>query len=192
MGSSFAGFSSIVFDSGASWQLGGAAADFDNGQIITGFSAGDSLLLENVTASLEAYAGGALILTGVSDPSETYTLNIAGNIAGNFAASDFTVTDVAGGTVITLCFYPGTRIATPQGEVAVEALKAGDLVTTENGAKPVRWIGQSHVVTRFANKLRSLPVRIAQGALGDRLPGPSKDRVSPLALGCADKVGSDR
>lgn len=68
------------------------------------------------------------------------------------------------------CFYPGTRIATPDGETQVEDLRAGDLVLTAEGEKPVRWIGQSHVSRHFADPLRTLPVRIAEGALGGGLP----------------------
>jgi hypothetical protein len=78
--------------------------------------------------------------------------------------------DGAGGTALTLCFYPGTRIATPGGEVAVEALRPGDLVVTANGARPVRWVGRNPVCTRFADPLRVLPVRIRAGALGGGLP----------------------
>lgn len=69
-----------------------------------------------------------------------------------------------------MCFYPGTAIATPAGDVAVEDLRAGDLVLTANGPLPLRWIGQSHVARRFADPLRSLPIRIRQSALGEGLP----------------------
>jgi hypothetical protein len=74
-------------------------------------------------------------------------------------------------TSFTLCFYPGTLIATPAGQVAVETLAAGDLVlTTEGEAKPIRWIGLQTVTTFFADPLTKLPVRIKTGALGDNLP----------------------
>ena len=69
-----------------------------------------------------------------------------------------------------MCFYPGTRIATPEGEVAVENLRAGDVVRTARGPQPVRWIGHSHVHRRFADPLRLLPIHIKAGALGDGLP----------------------
>lgn len=70
-----------------------------------------------------------------------------------------------------LCFMKGTRIATPDGEVAVETLKIGDLVLTAEGkAMPVRWIGRQTVSTIFADPLRVLPIRITAGALGENLP----------------------
>jgi hypothetical protein len=72
----------------------------------------------------------------------------------------------------TACYAPGTRITTPAGEVAVEDLQIGDMVTTTSGiARPVKWIGRRHysaaAVAEFAN-LR--PVLIRQEALAPGLP----------------------
>lgn len=73
--------------------------------------------------------------------------------------------------VIPVCFFPGTMIATPEGEVAVETLKAGDLVLTADGrTAPIRWMGRQTVSTRFADPMRALPIRIRAGALADNLP----------------------
>ncbi|MEJ6391973.1 Hint domain-containing protein [Gymnodinialimonas sp. 2305UL16-5] len=66
-----------------------------------------------------------------------------------------------------ICFVAGTRIATPNGEVAIEDLCAGDLVITcEGGAEPIRWIGSS----RFPAEGRLAPVEFARGALGNARP----------------------
>ncbi len=71
----------------------------------------------------------------------------------------------------TVCFLPGTLIATPQGGRAVETLQPGDLVLLSDGrALPVRWLGVQTVERAFADPLRSFPVRIAAGALGEGLP----------------------
>jgi len=72
----------------------------------------------------------------------------------------------------TACYAPGTRIATPAGEMAVEDLQIGDLITTGVGvAKPVKWIGRrgytAAAVAEFPN-LR--PVLIRQDALAPGLP----------------------
>jgi Ca2+-binding RTX toxin-like protein len=43
---------------------------------------------------------------------------------------------------IVPCFTPGTRIATPRGEVPVEELREGDrAITRDNGLQEVRWVG---------------------------------------------------
>ena len=77
------------------------------------------------------------------------------------------------------CFVSGTMLSTPSGEQAIETLHAGDVVITASGvAKPIRWIGQTVVATKFADKLRMMPVRIKAGALADLVP--SRDLlVSP-------------
>jgi len=77
---------------------------------------------------------------------------------------------ISAGLGTTTGFCAGTLIATPFGLTPVEALLQGSLVTTPSGAKPVLWAGHSHVVPRFADPLRDLPVRIAAGALGGGLP----------------------
>jgi hypothetical protein len=74
-------------------------------------------------------------------------------------------------TAVVTCYYPGTGIRTPSGDVAVEDLAIGDTVLTADGrALPVRWIGHNTVSTRFADPLRVLPIRIRAGALADSLP----------------------
>jgi hypothetical protein len=69
------------------------------------------------------------------------------------------------------CFLSGTMIATPDGERAIETLKAGDLVLTADGvAKPVRWLGHTVVSGVFGDRSRVVPVRIKAGALGANVP----------------------
>lgn len=74
-------------------------------------------------------------------------------------------------TPAVICFMPGTMVATPTGEVAIETLAAGDLVLTADGGEaPVKWMFRQTVSTIFADPLRVAPVRIAKGALGESLP----------------------
>ena len=74
-------------------------------------------------------------------------------------------------TRITICFLAGTLIRTPDGEVAVESLKHGDLVLTQDGRTvPVDWLGIQTVSLRFADKMRVLPIRIRAGALAANVP----------------------
>lgn len=76
-------------------------------------------------------------------------------------------------TVTTaVCFTRGTMIRTPDGDVPIESLKAGDLVMTlDDGPQPVRWIGS----TRLLATGQHAPILIRKGALGN-----TRDlRVSP-------------
>jgi len=74
-------------------------------------------------------------------------------------------------SVFTVCFLAGTAIATPAGPRPIEELAIGDFVLTADGrAASVRWMGVQTVATVFADPLRSLPIRIAAGTLGDGLP----------------------
>ena len=78
------------------------------------------------------------------------------------------------------CFTPGTRIATPRGEVNVEDLQVGDrVITRDNGIQEIRWLGtralDGHEIGRRDN-LR--PVRIRAGALGNGMPARDM-QVSP-------------
>jgi hypothetical protein len=71
----------------------------------------------------------------------------------------------------TVCFLADTFIATPDGPRAVETLAPGDLVLLADGrAAPVRWLGVQTIVKAFVDPLRSFPIRIAAGALGEGLP----------------------
>jgi len=70
------------------------------------------------------------------------------------------------------CFVAGSRIATPAGEVAVEALAVGDLVLTASGAaRPIVWIGHRRVECgRHPQPADVWPVRVRAGALGANVP----------------------
>ena len=70
------------------------------------------------------------------------------------------------------CFASGTRIATAEGEVAVEALREDQHVVTAQGQTvPIVWLG--HRTTHWRNHSRpqeARPVRIAAGAFGTGQP----------------------
>ncbi|WP_405403839.1 Hint domain-containing protein [Paracoccus sp. Ld10] len=76
-----------------------------------------------------------------------------------------------------VCFARGTMIDTPDGPVAVQDLRAGDLVVTrDNGPQPVRWMGSQRLsADMLARNPRLTPVRIAAGALG--VNSPSHDLI---------------
>jgi len=83
------------------------------------------------------------------------------------------VTDGGGGTnVSAACYCGGTMILTPDGEVAVEDLRIGDLLVTLSGqAKPVRWIGRRAYNGRFvAGNREVLPICIKSDAIMKGVP----------------------
>jgi autotransporter passenger strand-loop-strand repeat protein len=127
---------------------------------------GGTLVLDGGTATHTTLAPGATLIAETLGFEAGMTGTITGGelvvsdggtalfslaLDGDYSQDVVHVSEAAdGGTEVTLCFYQGTRIATPDGETAVEDLEAGDLVLTANGALPVRWVGQSTVATRFA------------------------------------------
>lgn len=70
------------------------------------------------------------------------------------------------------CFTPGTLIATPRGEVAVENLREGDkVITRDNGMQEIRWMGRRDLSWADLNAAPHLkPILICQGSLGNGLP----------------------
>jgi Ca2+-binding RTX toxin-like protein len=83
-----------------------------------------------------------------------------------------------------VCFAEGTRIVTPNGEDAVENLRAGDMALAmrngQAGFEPLRWVGFMDVAVprNAAMAAKTAPILIKAGAIA---PGmPARDlRVSP-------------
>ncbi len=119
-------------------------------------------------------ADGGTALTGVNfwnwDPDTAETAPDEGpNFSPQANPAALAVID---NTFATACYGRGTRIRTPSGEVAIEALAIGDAVSTGSGAvAAVRWIGRRSYAGRFLAGRRTVaPVRIAAGALGQGVP----------------------
>lgn len=71
-----------------------------------------------------------------------------------------------------ICFTPGTRIRTPDGEAMVEHLREGDMVQTrDNGAQKVLWIGQRRISGARLFAMPELrPIRLRAGAITSGQP----------------------
>jgi Hint domain-containing protein/Big-like domain-containing protein len=110
----------------------------------------------NTGQSVMLNADGTLKITGdgdIEDFNFTYTVD------------DGTNSDTGFVNVSAIpCFVEGTLIRTPSGDVPVEHLVPGDLVVTrDEGAQPVRWIGRRAVQAEgdFA------PIRIRKGTFNN-------------------------
>ena len=160
-------------------EMQGAAADL-NGDTVNDFHTGDWFDLTDLdpstaTASYDATTG---MLAVASSGSTVATINLPTSLLNNFAV----LPDGSGGTQITdvACFAAGTRIRTPNGDVAAERLCPGDEVLTITGAaRRITWVGHRRVdCRRHPNPKSVWPVRIRADAFA---PGvPQRDlRLSP-------------
>lgn len=70
------------------------------------------------------------------------------------------------------CFTPGAVIATPRGEIPIEALKVGDRVfTRDHGIQDIAWIGGRELSAKeMAETPNFQPVMVRAGSLGPNLP----------------------
>jgi hypothetical protein len=140
---------------------------------IEGFVAGDTIDLPAIPFSV----GNTIAFDGATDTLaiQNGTTTLASlQLSGAFTASQFGLRDDGtGNTAIVTCFAAGTRIRTARGDVAVEALREGDLVPTRfaQDAVPVKWIGRRHVDCRCHPRPELVrPVRIIADAFGEGMP----------------------
>lgn len=164
-----------IIDGGAGSDVlyGGGGGDIfrfvNNGKdIVIDFSAaqGDQLLIDGINGvnsagdlNVAAGPGGTVVITAASNPDFQITLR------------NTTVSDVQSALLVA-CLVRGTMVLTPKGEVPVESLAIGDLVTTVDGSSAaIKWIGNRAFAGGFLRgNLRATPVAIRAGALGINVP----------------------
>lgn len=130
--------------------------------------------------------GARSVRIGGLKPSSTVTeYDSAGNLVGTYIVRPsgelvFSESIPSGAIVESAnfivdgipCFTRGTMIETEHGPIAIELLRAGDLIRTrDNGLQPIRWIGSRLLDSRDLSHNDHLrPIRIKAGALGEGLP----------------------
>ena len=130
--------------------------------------------LKGLTDSSYLYSAGKLIVFGmVAGVDRTESFSFVNPTSTEF----YFTSDQAGGTDVTIvCFCTGTLIRTArdgvEADVAVEALRVGDMVVTASGAhRPIRWIGHCRTrCDRHPEPRKVWPVRVAADTFGTGLP----------------------
>lgn len=144
-----------------------AASSADGIALVDGGVVQEFLSYEGTfTASTGAAAGLTSTDVGVSQSNTTPTGSSLQFLGGSWVS---TATATAGAE--NACFWAGTMIATPDGEKAVESLRAGDLVTLADGSSTaINWLGRQTLSIRFGEPLRTWPIRIKAGAIDGQTP----------------------
>ncbi len=138
-----------------------------NNTSVDGGSGGDDFDTLDLT---QLISDGWVVTNRVQNPENNGNPGFNGQIqlqrGGDFANINFTDIEQI------ICFTPGTRIATPKGEVLVEKLRSGDRVfTRDNGVQVVAWTGRRALSTyEMQQRPEWQPVFISKGAMGRGLP----------------------
>ncbi len=151
----------------------GQLALFDSKPLVTGFAPTDQIDFGGAPTT-----GDKIVYTPTSGDGGSLTLeNSAGkpigsvNLVGHYTQGDFAL---GPNGIDCVCFLEGTLIATPAGDVAVENLQVGDLVTTAAAGttvmKPVKWIGHRAIKPGDLPAADAYPVRIKADAFAPGVP----------------------
>lgn len=158
------GMDSLVAGTGTDTLSGG-----NNSDLFTFDGAGDHIIVGGEDA--DGTDIDVIDLSGI-DARVTQTGAESGTI--EFLDSSGAVINTATYSEIeqVICFTPQTLIMTPKGPKPAGSLRVGDsVVTRDNGAQPLHWIGHKELeLPRLIANPDLAPVTIRAGALGQGLP----------------------
>jgi uncharacterized repeat protein (TIGR03803 family) len=172
------------FDSGADPQ--GSLIMDANGNLFgttsSGGAAGYGTVFE-LAKTASGYASSPTLLVSLNNtngfgPDGSLFADSSGDLFGTTsfggANGDGTVFEITDSGYVP-CFATGTLIRTEAGDVAVEALRAGDMVATQRNDtiifQPVTWIGRRRIDLKAHPRPATVaPVRISRGAFADEVP----------------------
>ena len=141
------------------------------GGTIANFKLGDTIVVDTTVAAKFVHTNFTNFVTveAINTGAVLGTLTFSSSSSADIAVSNPAyLVDVV---VSPLCFVAGVQIATPAGEVPVEQLAIGDMVTTLGGeARKVVWIGEGQVLATRGCRSAATPVIVRKGALADNVP----------------------
>ncbi len=141
----------------------GFQIDLSSPPSISGLSAGDQIQVIGATSG--EVVGNEIVFKDGN-----------GNTIIKYDASgeDLSKVTFENGTMVYACYLKGTHIATPEGEVQVETLKAGDKVlTASGGVATVKWLGhrtlhKSRIPAQDA--VRAFPILFKKDSIANNVP----------------------
>ncbi len=122
-------FNTIAFLNGSTWDVQGNAA-FWAGETLGNVGLTDTIDITGFTVT----SSGTGVHAGTTSLVLTDAVGAHATVHFATATPSFTIVSGAFGTeLLGICFCPGTKIRTPDGEVQVEDLSVGDAVVTLGG-----------------------------------------------------------
>ena len=154
--------------------VGGVTLSFSDG-------AGNNVFQGAITLNVSIAFGPGNVTFVATDPADNVVVPMTvGAVSTGPTTANFTGIILSGGyygidsmttTADSLtCFLTGTKIATPEGEVAVEDIKAGDLIRTVDGVARVEWLGVQSVDVTTSDPAKVNPICFSKGCMGEGMP----------------------
>ena len=170
------GPSDLFFEAGRSNALinnGGdnvTVYDPTNNQFIQATFNGDSL--DNPALGGGAYSGFSSTATRVGSGENFGNDTDGQSLQRTSDGTNVITSDTPTPGTTNVCFADGTFLATPTGDIPVEALCKADLVlTADRGARSITWVySKTWTVAQMEASPNLLPVLIHRGALGIGVP----------------------